>query len=155
MPRLRTILLTALLPLPLLAAPPTSTAPAAPPLGHVTGIGGVFIKSKDPKALRAWYQANLGIALQPWGGAKLDYDTPNHPPAAAWMAFSNTSNYMAPSSRDFMLDFAVDNLDAVLARLKANNVKILGRDDSDPLGSYAWILDPDDTKIELWQAKKH
>jgi predicted enzyme related to lactoylglutathione lyase len=62
---------------------------------------------------------------------------------------------MAPSSRDFMLDFAVDNLDAVLARLKANNVKILGRDDSDPLGSYAWILDPDDTKIELWQAKKH
>ena len=123
--------------------------------GHVTGIGGVFVKSPDPKALRAWYQSMLGITLQPWGGAKLDYDAPNHPPAAAWIAVKSASKFLDPSTRDFMIDFAVDNLDAILARLKANHVKILGRDDSDPLGSYAWILDPDGTKIELWQSKKH
>jgi len=61
---------------------------------------------------------------------------------------------MAPSSREFMLDFAVDDLDAIVARLAAKGVKILKRDDSDPSGRFAWILDPDGTKIELWQAKK-
>jgi predicted enzyme related to lactoylglutathione lyase len=60
---------------------------------------------------------------------------------------------MAPSKRDFMIDFAVDDLDAFLARLRAKGVPILKRDDTDPSGSFAWIVDPDGTKIELWQAK--
>lgn len=63
-------------------------------------------------------------------------------------------SYLAPSRRDFMLNFAVDDLDAFLARLKAKGVAILKRDDSDPTGKFAWVLDPDGTKIELWQPTK-
>ena len=121
--------------------------------GHVTGIGGVFVKSKDPHALAAWYRDMLGLKLEPWGGAALRYDAPLHPPVVVWNALPSDSAYTAPSSREFMLNFAVDNLDAILAKLAAKGVKVLKRDDSDPSGRFAWILDPDGTKIELWQAK--
>lgn len=118
--------------------------------GHITGIGGVFVTSKDPKALAAWYRDVLGIAVEPWGGAMLRYDAPGHPPVAVWTVLRETSPQIAPSSRGFMLDFAVDDLDAMVARLEAKGVKILQRT-SDETGKFAWILDPDGTKIELWQ----
>jgi catechol 2,3-dioxygenase-like lactoylglutathione lyase family enzyme len=137
----------------LLLSAPARLAAADAPAGHITGVGGVFVKSKDPKALAAWYHDMLGLALEPWGGAALRYDAPQHPPKTAWMALPAASKYTAPSSREFMLDFAVDNLDAITARLTAKGVKILKRDDTDPSGSFAWILDPDGTKIELWQPK--
>ena len=126
----------------------------AQPAGHVTGIGGVFVKSKDPKALAAWYKEVLGVPIESWGGAALRYDAPGHPPAAAWSAFSQTGAYMAPSTREFMINFAVDDMDAVAARLQAKGVAILKRDDTDRSGRFAWILDPDGTKIELWQPKR-
>ncbi|MET3722150.1 VOC family protein [Sphingomonas trueperi] len=118
--------------------------------GHITGIGGVFVTSKDPKALAAWYRDVLGIAVEPWGGAMLRYDAPEHPPVAVWTVLRETSPQIAPSPRGFMLDFAVDDLDAIVARLEAKGVKILKRT-SDETGKFAWILDPDGTKIELWQ----
>ena len=124
------------------------------PAGRITGIGGIFVVSKNPKALAAWYRDVLGISLEPWGGAIMHYDAPGHPPVATWNAFPVGESYLAPSQRDFMLDFAVDDLDAFLARLKAKNVTILKRDDSEPNGKFAWILDPDGTKIELWQPSK-
>lgn len=126
---------------------------AAAPAGHVTGVGGVFIKSKNPKALAAWYRDVLGLDIKPWGGAILPYDAPGHPREVVWSPFAETSKYMAPSTREFMIDFAVDDLDAVIARLTAKGVPILGREDKDPNGRFAWILDPDGTKIELRQAK--
>lgn len=125
----------------------------AEPAGHITGIGGVFFKSKDPKALAAWYRDVLGLKLEPWGGAMLSYTAPGHPPAAFWSAFPLESDYMAPSTREFMVNFAVDDLDAFVARLVDRGVKILKRDDKDPNGKFAWIIDPDGTKIELWQPK--
>ena len=130
-------------------------APSAPaePVGHITGLGGVFLKSKDPKALARWYRDVLGIQLEPWGGAMLSYDAPGHPPVVAWNVFPETTDYMAPSTREFMLDFAVDDLDAYLARLKAKGVAVLKREDGGSTGQFAWILDPDGTKIELWQPK--
>lgn len=118
--------------------------------GHITGIGGVFVTSKDPKALAAWYRDVLGIVIEPWGGAILRYDAPGHPPVAVWTVLRETSPQIAPSSRGFMLDFAVDDLDAMVGRLEAKGVKILKRT-SDETGKFAWILDPDGTKIELWQ----
>ena len=81
--------------------------------GRITGVGGVFVASHNPKALAAWYRDVLGIAVEPWGGAALRYDAPGHPPAVAWTALPLKSDYLAPS----------------------------------------WILDPDGTKIELWQPK--
>jgi predicted enzyme related to lactoylglutathione lyase len=95
----------------------------------------------------------LGITLESWGGAKLSHDAPGHPPAVIWSAFPQATNYMVPSTREFMLDFAVDDLTAFLARVKEKGVTVIKRDDSDPTGSFAWILDPDGTKIELWQPK--
>lgn len=119
--------------------------------GRVTGVGGIFLKSKDPKALRRWYHDVLGIPLKSWGGATLRYDAPGHPPAVVWNTFPSTTDYMAPSTRGFMIDFAVDDMDAFLARLKVRGVTVLKRDDSDPSGRFAWILDPDGTKLEFWQ----
>ena len=81
------------------------------------------------------------------------YDLANHPPHTVWNAFSEKTDYFAPSTRDFMLNFAVDDLDAFLARLQAKGVAILKRDDQDPNGRFAWILDPDGTKLELWEPK--
>ncbi len=126
---------------------------AAEPAGHITGVGGLFIRSKDPKALAAWYRDVLGLKIEAWGGAKLAYDAPGHPPVLVWSPFPAANKYMAPSEREFMIDFAVDDLDALIARLSSKGVAILKRDDSDPSGKFAWILDPDGTKIELWQAK--
>jgi predicted enzyme related to lactoylglutathione lyase len=125
----------------------------ADPVGHVTGVGGVFVRSKDPKALSAWYRDVLGITLEPWGVASLRYDVPGHPPVVVWSPFPQATDYMAPSTREFMIDFAVDDLNAILARLKEKGVPVIKRDDSDPNGSFAWIMDPDGTKIELWQPR--
>ena len=126
---------------------------SAAPQGRVTGVGGIFIRSDDPKALMAWYKDVLGIDIEAWGGAMLRYDAPKHPPVLTLNAFPRTSDYMEPSRRDFMLNFAVDDLSAILARLEAKGVAVIKRDDHDPSGRFAWILDPDGTKIELWEPK--
>jgi predicted enzyme related to lactoylglutathione lyase len=130
---------------------PTLAAAADPP-GRITGVGGIFVRSKNPRALMAWYRDVLGIKLEPWGGAALRYDAPNHPPVVTINAFKQTTHYMDPSTREFMIDFAVDNLSAVIDRLKAKGVAILAREDT-PDGNFAWIVDPDGTKIELWEPK--
>jgi predicted enzyme related to lactoylglutathione lyase len=129
------------------------TAIHAEPVGRITGVGGIFLKSKDPKALARWYRDVLGIALESWGGATLKYDAPGHPPVVVWNALPNTTDYMEPSAREFMIDFAVDDLDAYLVRLREKGVTVLKSEDGGPAGKFAWILDPDGTKIELWQPK--
>jgi catechol 2,3-dioxygenase-like lactoylglutathione lyase family enzyme len=128
-----------------------ATALHAEPAGRITGVGGIFVKSKDPKALARWYRDVLGVSLEPWGGATFKYDAPGHPPVLVWNAMPDKTTYTAPSTREFMLDFAVDDLDAYLARLTAKGVTILKREDGGATGKFAWILDPDGTKIELWQ----
>jgi catechol 2,3-dioxygenase-like lactoylglutathione lyase family enzyme len=125
----------------------------AEPAGHVTGVGGVFFKAKDPKALAAWYRDVLGLQLEAWGGAALRYDAPRHPPVLIWSAFPASTGYFAPSTSDFMINYAVDDMDAFVARLKARDVAILKRTDDDPNGRFAWILDPEGRKIELWEPK--
>jgi catechol 2,3-dioxygenase-like lactoylglutathione lyase family enzyme len=127
---------------------------SAEPAGRITGVGGVFFKAKDPKALAAWYRDVLGLPLEAWGGAALRYDAPNHPPALIWSAFPASTNYFAPSTGGFMINYAVDEMDAFLARLRAKGVEILKRSDDDPNGRFAWILDPEGNKIELWEPKR-
>jgi predicted enzyme related to lactoylglutathione lyase len=136
----------------LFCAPLAALPAAADPPGRITGVGGIFFRSKDPKALMAWYRDVLGIKLEPWGGAALRYDTAGHPPVVTMNAFKQTTHYMDPSTRDFMIDLAVDDLTAFVSRLKAKGVAILGREDT-PDGNFAWIVDPDGTKIELWEPK--
>ena len=128
-------------------------AGSAPPAGHITGIGGIFFKAKNPKTLAAWYRDVLGMPVEAWGGAALRYDAPEHPPAMAWNAFPASTTYFAPSTSGLMIDYSVDDMDALLARLKAKGVTIIKRDDSDPNGRFAWILDPEGNKVELWEPK--
>lgn len=130
----------------------SSESVPAEPAGHITGIGGVFFKAKDPKALSAWYRDVLGLPLESWGGAMLRYDAPNHPPVLTWNAFPASTSYFAPSTSDFMINYAVDDMDAFITRLKAKGVSIL-KDEDDPNGRFAWILDPEGNKIELWEPK--
>lgn len=125
--------------------------PAGP--GRITGIGGVFFKAKDPKALAAWYRDVLGLPLEAWGGAMLSYDTPKHPPVLVWNAFPASTTYFAPSTSDLMINYAVDDMDAFLARLQAKDVAVLKRTDDDDNGRFAWVLDPEGNKIELWEPK--
>ena len=131
----------------------SALAAPAEPAGHITGIGGVFFKAKDPKTLAAWYRDVLGMPVQSWGGAALRYDAPNHPPAAAWTAFPASSAHFAPSTADFMINYAVDDMDALVARLHTKGVEVLKRTDDDAYGRFAWILDPEGNKIELWEPK--
>ena len=137
----------------LIMASPDHSAQAEP-AGRITGIGGVFFKAKDPKALAAWYRDVLGMPVQSWGGAALHYDAQNHPAAAAWSAFAASSNYFAPSTAPFMVNYTVDDMDAIVARLKAKNVEILKRDDSDDNGRFTWVVDPEGNKVELWEPKR-
>ena len=135
----------------LIMASPSESVPAEP-AGRITGVGGVFFKAKDAKALAAWYRDVLGLPLEAWGGAALRYDAPNHPPALIWNAFPASTGYFAPSTGDFMINYAVDDMEAFLARLTAKGVAVLKRED-DANGHFAWILDPEGNKIELWQPK--
>ena len=128
-------------------------AAASEPAGHITGVGGVFIKAHDRKALVAWYRDVLGLPIQPWGGAVLHTDAPLHPPVVAWTAMAASSSYFAPSTSSCMVDYAVDDMDAFVARLAAKGVEILKRTD-DESGRFAWLMDPEGNKIELWEPKR-
>jgi predicted enzyme related to lactoylglutathione lyase len=136
----------------LMMATSPESAPAEP-AGRITGVGGVFFKAKDPKALAAWYRDVLGLPLESWGGAALRYDAPQHPPALIWSTFPASTDYFAPSTGAFMINYAVDDLEALLTRLSAKGVAVLKRVDDDPNGRFAWILDPEGNKIELWEPK--
>ncbi len=134
-------------------AGPCESAPTEA-AGHITGVGGVFFKAKDPKALAAWYRDVLGMPMEVWGGAKLRYDAPMHPPALIWSVMPASTKYFAPSTNEFMINYAVDEMDAFVSRLGAKGVAILKRVDDDPNGRFAWILDPEGNKIELWEPKR-
>ena len=133
-----------------------STVQASPdqPPGHVTGIGGVFIKAEDPKALAAWYRDVLGMPVQSWGGAALRNDATGHPPKTAWSVFDASSDHFAPSTAAFMINYAVDDMDAMVRRLQDKGVAVLKRTDDDAFGRFAWIVDPEGNKVELWEPKR-
>lgn len=121
-------------------------------MAKITGVGGIFITARDMPALAAWYRDTLGIPLDPqWNGAMF---TPSEgPPMLVFSLMPASSDYLKPSTAPYMLNFGVDDLDGFLAQLKAKGVEPTGRDDSDPNGSFAWVVDPEGNKIELWQAK--
>lgn len=123
-------------------------------MAKVTGIGGVFFKSrKDHKALAAWYQKHLGLTLEEWGGAILKWpdDKADDKGLTVWHVAEKDSKWFSPSDSSFMINYRVDDLDALLAQLKAGGVEVLKGPESDDNGKFAWILDLDGNKVELWQ----
>jgi predicted enzyme related to lactoylglutathione lyase len=117
-------------------------------MAKVLGIGGVFFKAQDPQVVRDWYARVLGFEISKWGGAKFA-----HPAAGStnWSVFPADSDYYAPSTAPFMINYIVDDLDGVLARAKAEGAEPVGEPTSDDYGKFAWLLDPAGVKIELWQ----
>ncbi len=119
---------------------------------RVTGIGGIFFKAKDPKALAAWYQRHLGFDIQNWGGAvfqtqhaEIDLAMTN------WCPFAADTDYFAPSQAPFMINYRVNDLAALLALLKTEGVTVDDKVESSEFGHFGWIFDPEGNKIELWQ----
>ncbi len=121
-------------------------------MARITAIGGVFFRSADPKALSAWYRDTLGLNIEDWGGAMIRGNGAA-PAFGVWAPFNKDTDHFKPSSREFMINFAVDDLDAFLAGLEAKGIDVQGRQQMDGMGKFAWILDPDGTKVELWQAE--
>ena len=123
-------------------------------MARVLGIGGVFFKSKDPGALTNWYRDVIGLELEEWGGVVFrPGPMAAHPGAATvFSAFADDTTYFAPSTREFMINLAVDDLDGILASCAKHGVDANVLPD-EPNGRFAHILDPEGTKIELWQPK--
>lgn len=122
-------------------------------MARVTGVGGIFFKCPDPKALTEWYTRVLGLRPESWGGVLFAPD-PAGPPKLVWSPFAEDTEHFAPSPRDCMINLAVDDLDGMIARLREHDVEILGREDSGDFGRFAWFLDPANIKIELWEPKR-
>jgi predicted enzyme related to lactoylglutathione lyase len=116
------------------------------------GIGGVFFKAKNPKALGEWYRRHLGIDVQDWGGTTFHWnDPPQENGATVWSIFPASTDYFAPSTAPFMINFRVENLAALLETLRAEGCAVDERSQSSEYGEFGWVMDPEGNRIELWQ----
>ena len=123
-------------------------------MARITGIGGVFFKAKsDHKQLAAWYARHLGLQLEEWGGAMLKWpeDKAEDRGVTVWHVAEKNSDWFSPSAASFMINYRVDDLDELLTQLRRDGVVVVKGPESDGNGRFAWILDPDDNKVELWQ----
>lgn len=121
---------------------------------RVTGIGGIFFKSKDPKALAEWYRVHLGIHIEEWGGAAFRWASPDNPSGigtTVWNPFKADTNYFAPGQATFMVNYRVADLHALLAALRAEGCAVDEKIDESEFGKFGWVIDPDGNKLELWQ----
>jgi predicted enzyme related to lactoylglutathione lyase len=119
---------------------------------RVTGIGGIFFKSSDPKALGAWYRVHLGLDVSDWGGAVFQWGGVDSAPGMTlWSPFAQDTNYMAPSAAAFMVNFRVADLDALLAALRAEGCDVVDKTEASEQGKFGWVIDPEGNKVELWQ----
>ena len=122
---------------------------------RVTGIGGIFFKADDPKALKEWYGRHLGFDVTEWGCSfqwkelgKSDNETPAR---TEWSPFKSDTTYFAPSEKPFMFNYRVENLAELVNVLQEEGVTLLGGIEEFPYGKFAWIIDPEGNKIELWE----
>lgn len=119
---------------------------------RVTGIGGIFFQSADPGRLGAWYRNHLGLDVSDWGGAVFPWGGPGSAPGMTiWSVFARDTKKMEPGSATFMVNFRVDDLDALLAALRAEGCNVLDATESSDFGKFGWVIDPDGNKVELWE----
>ncbi|MBK7339960.1 MAG: VOC family protein [Saprospiraceae bacterium] len=121
--------------------------------GRVTGIGGIFFKCKSPKELRAWYEQNLGIKVNQYGAVfewRQGLDS-SQKGFTQWSPFNEKTKYFDPSTKEFMINFRVDNLDKLLYKLKQNHISIVDTIEAFDYGKFLHIMDLEGNKIELWE----
>jgi catechol 2,3-dioxygenase-like lactoylglutathione lyase family enzyme len=121
---------------------------------RVTGIGGVFFKARDAERLREWYRRHLGLPIAEWGG--LAFEGREARPgermtSTVWSIFPDDSRYFDPSASRFMVNFRVDDLDAVLAALRAEGCDVDPKMDESEYGRFGWVMDPEGNRLELWE----
>ena len=125
-------------------------------MAKITGVGGVFFKSNgNSAALAAWYRKHLGMSLQDFGGAILRWpeDKAEDQGLTVWHVADKDSQWFSPSKSSFMINYRVDNLGELLEQLRAGGVEVIQGPESHENGKFAWIMDPDENKIELWEPK--
>lgn len=121
--------------------------------GKITGLGGVFFKSENPKSLKNWYTTNLGLDTDEYGHM-FKWLKPEEPDKLAytqWSVFEAKTDYLNPSKKDFMINFRVEHIEALVEELKSNGMEVIGDIQSFDYGKFAWVMDPDGNKVELWE----
>lgn len=122
---------------------------------RVTGIGGIFFKCKDPEKTREWYKTHLGLDMSPYGAKfkwRQDADSTKKG-YTLWSPFPDKTKYFEPSAQDFMINYRVENIEALVEELKKEGVTIVDKIEASDYGKFVHILDADGNKIELWEAK--
>ena len=123
-------------------------------MNRVTGIGGIFFKAQDPKAMQAWYKRHLGIDVLDWGGAAFRWTDADGAPVGgttAWSIMPAGDDTFAPSTAAFMVNYRVDDLHGLVAALKAEGCNVLDKVDESEYGKFGWVVDPEGNKVELWE----
>lgn len=119
---------------------------------RVTGIGGIFFKSADPKRSADWYRDHLGLDVNDWGGAVFQWGgAGSEAGMTIWNVIAQDADKMEPGSASFMLNFRVDNLTELLAALRAEGCDVLEQTEVSEFGKFGWVMDPDGNKVELWE----
>jgi len=120
----------------------------------VTGLGGIFFKCKDKEKLNAWYAKNLGLPTSEWG-TKFEWrdtEDPEKEGTTVWSPFKESTTYFEPSPKEFMINYIVDDIEGIVEELKKGGVTVLDEIQNTDYGKFVHILDPENNKIELWQA---
>jgi predicted enzyme related to lactoylglutathione lyase len=119
----------------------------------VTGIGGVFFKCKDPEKVTEWYRKHLGLDTNQYGATFEWYESPDSSKKAQtqWSPFPETTKYFEPSTKDFMINYRVENLETLVEELKKEGVTVLDKIETFDYGKFVHILDSEGNKIELWE----
>lgn len=120
---------------------------------RVTAIGGIFFKSDNPEESKDWYRKHLGIESDKYGGAFewRHSENPDKTGYTAWSIFDSKTEYTKPSTKEFMINYRVENLEELLKTLKEEGVEVVGEMESYEYGKFGWIMDPNGIKIELWE----
>ncbi len=121
--------------------------------GKATGIGGIFFKCREPEKIREWYQENLGLKTNEYGSL-FEFrksDRPDEKGYLQWSPFNEDTSYFDPSEKEFMINYRVENLEAMVKEMKENGVQVLDEIETFEYGKFVHILDPENNKIELWE----
>ncbi|QGY42332.1 VOC family protein [Maribellus comscasis] len=119
----------------------------------VTGIGGIFFKTRDPEKMKEWYNKNLGLVTNEYGSVFefRNSDEPEKKGYSVWSPFSIDTDYFQPSEKEFMINYRVENIEKLVEELRKSGVTILDEIESYEYGKFVHILDPEKNKIELWE----